>query len=125
MCHPDAPAVGIDVCKHHLDAHLLPQGETRRFDNTPQGIESLIAFIHDADAARVVLESTGGYERQLLYAALAQGLPVARVNPRPVRPRNANTNRKARIRFRGRRDRREAPGPLCSAGAHASVRFAF
>lgn len=85
MCHPNAPAVGIDVCKHHLDAHLLPQGEQRRFDNTPQGVGQLIAFVQDARPARVVLESTGGYERQLLYASLAQGLPVARVNPRPVR----------------------------------------
>lgn len=85
MCHPDAPAVGIDVCKHHLDVHLLPHGEQRRFDNTTQGVQQLIAFIQDAQPARVVVESTGGYERQVLYTALAKGLPVARVNPRPVR----------------------------------------
>jgi transposase len=85
MCHPDEPAVGIDVCKQHLDAHLLPQGTQRRFDNTTQGVEQLVAFIQDADPARIVVESTGGYERQILYTALAKGLPVAMVNPRPVR----------------------------------------
>lgn len=85
MCDPDLPAVGIDVAKHHLDAHLLPHDQQRRFDNTPQGIHQLIAFIQDAKPARIVVESTGGYERQLLYNALAKGLPVARVNPRPVR----------------------------------------
>jgi len=85
MCHPDAPAIGIDVCKHHLDAHLLPHGEQRRFNNNPQGIEQLIAFVQDASPARIVVESTGGYERQVLYTALAKGLPVAMVNPRPVR----------------------------------------
>lgn len=85
MCYPDSPAVGIDVAKHHLDVHLLPHDQQRRFDNTLQGIQQLIAFIHNVKPARIVVESTGGYERQVLYTALAKGLPVAMVNPRPVR----------------------------------------
>jgi transposase len=85
MSYPDQPAIGIDVAKQHLDAYLLPQGVQRRFGNTTQGIEQLVAFIKDAQPARIVVESTGGYERQVLYTALAKGLPVAMVNPRPVR----------------------------------------
>jgi transposase len=85
MCHPNAPAIGIDVSKHNLDAHLLPHDQHQRFTNDPAGIAQLIAFIRHANPARIVVESTGGYERQLLYASLARGLPVALVNPRPVR----------------------------------------
>lgn len=85
MCDPNAPSAGIDVSKSFLDVHLLPNARHQRFENNPQGIEQMVAFIHTIRPARVAIESTGGYERCTLYAALAAGLPVAMVNPRPVR----------------------------------------
>ena len=82
---PDALTVGIDVCKHHLDVHLDPSNQFRQFDNTCQGVAQLIDWIADQQPARVVVESTGGYERAVLHGMLHAELPVAMVNPRPVR----------------------------------------
>lgn len=81
----DAVTVGIDVCKLHLDVHLDPLNRSQRFDNTREGVAELIAWISDQRPARVVVESTGGYERTVLYGMLHAELPVAMVNPRPVR----------------------------------------
>jgi len=78
-------AVGIDVAKAHLDVHLLPQETSRRFDNTVTGRTRLLRFISPVTPDRVVLESTGGYERPLLRCLHDAGLPAALVNPLRVR----------------------------------------
>src|SRR6185312_7620848 len=72
--------VGIDVSKDCLDAHLLPEGTTRRFDNTPAGITALVAWLQPLSPTLVVLEATGGYERPAIAAVSLQGLPVSLVN---------------------------------------------
>jgi transposase len=80
------PAAGVDVSKHHLDLCLWPSGLSLRVGNTPAGVESLLQhFRGEPIPARIAVESTGGYERQLLCRLLEAGLPVALVNPRPVR----------------------------------------
>ena len=80
-----AITVGIDVCKLHLDVHVEPAGRSQRFDNSPDGVVALIAWLADAGPECIVVESTGGYERNVLYGMLHAQLPVALVNPRPVR----------------------------------------
>jgi transposase len=45
----------------------------------------MVATLQALPLAAVVLESTGGYERQALFALQDAGLPVALVNPRQVR----------------------------------------
>lgn len=79
--------VGIDVSKHHLDVHALdgPRRFPRRFANSPQGISKLVDALRPLEPACVVMESTGGYEDPSLDALVQARLPVARVNPRPVR----------------------------------------
>jgi transposase len=87
MAH-DAVTVGIDVCKGYLDVHVDPLNRSARFDNSSEGIEELVAWLADAAPAPpacVVVESTGGYERGVLYGLLNAHIPVAMVNPRPVR----------------------------------------
>lgn len=55
-----------DVSKARLDVALYPSG--------------------DSFAVAIVLEASGGYERDGLAALLAAGLPVQRVNPRATNP---------------------------------------
>ena len=70
--------VGIDVCKAHLDVHEPPSGRSGRFANDAAGFVELADWI-PPDVARVVYESTGPWHRAL-EEALAENLPLARVN---------------------------------------------
>jgi len=77
--------IGIDVCKDFLDAHARPTGVTQRFDNSPDGIEQLVAWVRPLTPERVVLESTGPYQKAAVGALLAASLPAVVVNARQVR----------------------------------------
>lgn len=77
--------VGIDVSKDWLDIAVQPSGETWRTPNHPLGIESLIARLKAMQPERIVLEATGGYEREVTARLYQAGLPVCRVNPGRVR----------------------------------------
>src|SRR5262249_28160463 len=77
--------VGIDVSKAHLDVSVRPLGESFRVSHDEAGFATLLARVVPLKPAVVVLEATGGYE-VMVAAALAGGdLPVAVINPRPVR----------------------------------------
>lgn len=76
--------IGIDISKDHLDAYRLPDGEHRRFDNTPAGHKALIRWI-GAQPTRVVFEPTGPYHRKLEVALAAVGMPIVKVNPRQAK----------------------------------------
>ena len=77
--------VGVDVCKDFLDSHARPSGQRQRFDNTPQGIEQLVAWVRTLKPERVVFESTGPYQKVAVGALLVAGLPAVVVNARQVR----------------------------------------
>jgi transposase len=77
--------VGVDVCKDFLDAHARPAGLQKRFDNTPAGIEQLVAWARAVAPERIVLESTGPYQKAAVGALLAADLPAVVVNARQVR----------------------------------------
>lgn len=77
--------IGVDVCKEHLDAHARPAGVHQRFDNTPAGIEQLVAWVRPFTPERVVFESTGPYQKAAVGALLAADLPAVVVNARQVR----------------------------------------
>jgi transposase len=77
--------IGIDVCKDYLDAHARPSGQRQRFDNTPAGIEQLVAWVRTLAPERVVFESTGPYQKAAVGALLAADLPAVVVNARQVR----------------------------------------
>jgi transposase len=83
-----ASFVGVDVAKPHLDLHVLSEGAApfaRRFPNTPEGCEELLASLEGRVVDRFVVEATGGYETLLVAAAVAVGLPVVVVNARQGR----------------------------------------
>jgi transposase len=77
--------IGIDVGKFHVDVALGADGPVSRFENTDGGIEQILALLKARSVGLVVLEASGGYERQLTAALLGAGWPAVAVNPRQVR----------------------------------------
>lgn len=74
--------VGIDVSKLWLDV-AVRGGDVFREENTPLGHARLVESMRKATL--VVMEATGGYEREIALAFGAAAIPLAVVNPRQVR----------------------------------------
>jgi transposase len=79
------PVIGIDVSRDTLDAHVRPAGTRRSFDNTPAGIADLVVWARTFAPQRIILESTGPYQKAAVGALLAAGLPAVVVNARQAR----------------------------------------
>jgi transposase len=77
--------IGIDVSKDSLDIAAQTSGRKWQALNDEAGIRRLVKELGKAEAALVVMESTGGYETPLAYALSKAGIPCAVVNPREVR----------------------------------------
>lgn len=77
--------VGIDIAKDHLDIGVRPEGRTWQVPNTTDGITQVVSDITALAPFRIVLEPSGGYEREVVAALVAASLPVAVVNARQVR----------------------------------------
>jgi transposase len=77
--------VGIDVAKAQLDIALRPTGERWTVTNDDTGIATLVARLQAVQPTLIVLEATGGYQRAVVAALAAAGLPVVVVNPRQAR----------------------------------------
>ena len=76
---------GIDVSKDHLDVANSGQGYLGQFSSDPPGRRELIRRLTEAAVECVVLEATGGYERQIMLELGEAGFRVIRVNPRQMR----------------------------------------
>lgn len=86
----EAIFVGIDVSKDTLEVAWDDTRKTLTFSNDEAGIQALLACIKAAQSAggrvgAVVLEATGGFEREAALALCGAGLPVMIVNPRQAR----------------------------------------
>lgn len=77
--------VGIDVSKAQLDVAIRPTGEKESVANDKAGIKALVKRLAKIEPTLIVLEATGGYERQVTRALVSADLPVVVVNPRQVR----------------------------------------
>jgi transposase len=77
--------VGVDVSKETLDVCALPTKEHRKFTNDHTGHEALVGWLQLLSPARVILEPTGGYERDLVASLVAATLPAIAVNPKQAR----------------------------------------
>lgn len=78
-------SVGIDVSGEHLDWHRLPEGASGRVANSAAGIQALKQQLQRQPVDIVVIEATGGLQREVATALVAAGLSVAVVNPRQIR----------------------------------------
>jgi transposase len=81
----DALYVGIDVAKESLDVASEPAGLALSFPNDPSGRQKLLDVLQTRPVAMIVLEATGGYERELVAQLMQRGLNVVVANPRQVR----------------------------------------
>ena len=81
----DPVSVGIDVSKALFVVAVTPSGERWTSETTPMAIDALVTRLQGLTPTVIVIEATGGYERALVAACAAAGLPVAIVNPRQVR----------------------------------------
>jgi transposase len=77
--------VGLEVAKAPLDVALRPTGERWAVVNDAPSIATLGARLQARHPTRMVLEAPGGYQRAVVAALAAAGLPVAVVNPRQAR----------------------------------------
>jgi transposase len=71
------------MSKQHADACWL--GNEQRFANDREGRRELIARLLADQVDLVVIEATGGYEREMVCEMQQAGLTVARLNPRQAR----------------------------------------
>lgn len=79
--------IGIDVAKDTLEVAFDDAAKTRCVANDEAGIAELVRWIAPlaANVGVVLLEATGGFERQAAVALCTAGLPVMVVNPRQAR----------------------------------------
>jgi transposase len=82
---PSQIFVGIDVANAQLDMALRPTGERWALTNDDAGIAVLVPRLQAIAPQLIVLEATGSYQRAVVAALAAAGLPVAVVNPRHAR----------------------------------------
>ena len=83
--HDVRTVLGIDVSKDTLDWSRSDTSESGRVGHDRVGVRVLIAALKARPVDLIVLEATGGLERELVAALIVAGLPVAVVNPRQVR----------------------------------------
>jgi transposase len=77
--------VGIDVSKDKLDIAVLGERPEKQVDNIQEGIEKLVEWMQEIKPELIVVEATGGYQRNVVEALFHAGLCVAVVNPARVR----------------------------------------
>jgi transposase len=77
--------IGLDVASAWLDGATAPVGHTWHVANDEAGRARLVAELVALAPQGIVLEATGGVERDLVADLLGAGLPVSVVNPRQVR----------------------------------------
>lgn len=85
----DSPVyAGMDIASDRLDLCFpaRKQGpEQRSFANDRRGHMSLARWLAKGPGVHVVCEASGGYERAVVDALQAAGIPVSVVNPRQIR----------------------------------------
>lgn len=77
--------VGIDVAKKSWDVHLLPSEKSMSLVAGESGLSKLRQELAPLGPCLIVLEASGGYERELAADLIVAGHHVAVVNPRQVR----------------------------------------
>jgi len=76
---------GVDVSKVRLDVGYTGEAEIWSVENNAAGIEMIVKRFMEIQPQLVVVESTGGLERQLVRELYAAGIPLAMVNRHRVR----------------------------------------
>ena len=88
--------IGIDVSQDSWDVHVLPEAQSFSIRVDEGAAQRLLAQLGSPTEALVVVESTGGIERELVAALLEAGWTTAVVNPRCIRDFAKALNRLAK-----------------------------
>ncbi len=80
-----AIGIGVDVSKDKVDVASSDGKLNSSFPQTSQGFAALAKALERLDVHRIVIEASGGYERQVLYALAAARLPVVLIQPARAR----------------------------------------
>lgn len=82
---PEAIVVGIDIAKQTFGAAIGIGGSIETFANDDEGHDAFATRLAGIAVDLIVMEATGGLERDVACTLQAAGLPVAVVNPRQAR----------------------------------------
>ena len=85
MTKNNTGVAGLDIGKHKLDLALFGCDKRWCFANDAQGRAALVAMLLAAGIARVGLEASGGYERDVADTLRQAGFEVILLQPRQVR----------------------------------------
>ena len=92
--------VGIDVCQKYLDVYVRPLGELFQVPNDHEGIIQLVQTLRAIKPELIILEATGGMEREAALELTQAGLAVAVINPRQARDFAKATGHDSRVPLR-------------------------
>jgi transposase len=90
--------VGIDISKEQLDVAVHERKERWQFGRDEKGLVALVEHLRglEQSVTLVVLEATGGLERDVAVALAIARIPSAVVNPRQVRDFARSTGKLAK-----------------------------
>jgi len=77
--------VGVDVAKDRLDVKVLPAGQVLVFKRDGEGMAALVEHLRGLEVQVVGVEASGGFEKVVVAALAAAGVPVVVLNPAQVR----------------------------------------
>lgn len=89
-------SMGIDVSKAKLDIALSSGTDLWTVSNDAPGLERLLEQLAEFTPERIVIEATGGWEREVVSTLAQAGYPVVVINPRQVRDFAKATGRLAK-----------------------------
>ena len=76
---------GLDVAKNKADACIRALTSRPIFPSSTEGRRQLIAWLRKHKVTKVVMEASGGYEREWAKAVRQAGMEVRIVDPKRVR----------------------------------------
>lgn len=85
---------GLDIAKASLQLHF--QNRQRSVPNTAKAHAQIIAWLRTEPRIHVICEATGGYERAIVAALHAAGIPVSVMNPGHIRHFALSLGRRAK-----------------------------
>jgi transposase len=85
MAQNDLVVAGIDIAKDKADASIRARSQRQTFPSTAEGRRQLIAWLRRHKVTKVVMEASGGYEREWARAIRQQAIEVRIVDPKRVR----------------------------------------
>src|SRR6516225_6664109 len=119
---------GIDVSKDRLDVIVLSEEQGSSVSNNRAGWTDLVERLRGCSIAAIGMEASGGYERGVVRALLAAGLPARQVNPFKLRQfaRASGVQRSARCPNDRivRRHHADTPSAAADAGSRTAGRDA-